>query len=30
LLDGSTDPLTGMACWFTTFVRLEPATETVA
>ena len=30
LLDGSTDPLTGMACWFTTFVRLEPAPESVA
>lgn len=25
LLDGSTDPLTGLACWFTTFVRLERA-----
>jgi len=25
LLDGSTDPLTGLACWFTTSVRLERA-----
>jgi anaerobic selenocysteine-containing dehydrogenase len=25
LLDGSADPLTGLPCWFTTFVRLERA-----
>jgi hypothetical protein len=25
LLDGATDPLTGLSSWFTTFVRLEPA-----
>lgn len=25
LLDGSTDPLTGLACWFTSAVRLERA-----
>lgn len=25
LLDGSADPLTGVPCWFTTFVRLEQA-----
>jgi anaerobic selenocysteine-containing dehydrogenase len=25
LLDGSTDPLTGITCWFSTFVRLERA-----
>ncbi|HEX9754939.1 MAG TPA: molybdopterin dinucleotide binding domain-containing protein, partial [Gemmatimonadales bacterium] len=29
LLDGSTDPLTGLACWSTTFVRLEPGPATV-
>ncbi|HEY6108062.1 MAG TPA: molybdopterin dinucleotide binding domain-containing protein, partial [Gemmatimonadales bacterium] len=25
LLDGATDPLTGLAAWYSTFVRLEPA-----
>ncbi|HET9515245.1 MAG TPA: molybdopterin-dependent oxidoreductase [Gemmatimonadales bacterium] len=28
LLDGSTDPLTGLSSWFTTAVRLAPATGT--
>jgi assimilatory nitrate reductase catalytic subunit len=30
LLDGSIDPLTGLASWATTFVRLERAPGTVA
>ena len=30
LLDGTADPLTGLPCWFTTFVRLARAAGTVA